>query len=103
MSGNIEKGARAIASIHRLHILRWLKDPRGHFPPQCDGDLVTDGVCALLIADKLGLAQATTAQHLKALVAAGLIIPKKIGKWTLYRRDEAKIAALMKALDRQIG
>lgn len=86
-----------------MQILHWLKDPRRHFRPQRDGCLVADGVCALLIAEKLGLAQATTAQHLKALVQAELIVPKKIGKWTFYRRDDARIAALMKALEGRIG
>ncbi|TIN05261.1 MAG: helix-turn-helix transcriptional regulator, partial [Mesorhizobium sp.] len=49
---------KAIANERRLQILDWLKDPRAHFPPQTDGDLVEDGVCALLIAEKLGITQA---------------------------------------------
>src|SRR5262249_51094351 len=36
---------KALANVKRLEILNWLRDPRAHFPPQVDGDLVTDGVC----------------------------------------------------------
>ncbi|ESW63866.1 ArsR family transcriptional regulator [Mesorhizobium sp. LSJC277A00] len=50
---------KAIANERRLQILDWLKDPQAHFPAQADGDLVEDGVCALLIAEKLGITQAT--------------------------------------------
>ena len=44
---------KALANERRLQILDWLKQPRAHFPPQVDGDLDEDGVCALLIAEKL--------------------------------------------------
>jgi DNA-binding transcriptional ArsR family regulator len=93
-----EKKLKALANGHRLQILAWLKAPRKHFRPQVDGDLVDDGVCAVLIEEKLGLAQPTTAQHLKVLVEAGFLIPKKIKKWTFYKRDEAAIAKFLKRL-----
>ena len=41
---------KALASDKRLQILFWLKQPREHFPPQVDGDLVRDGVCGVFIA-----------------------------------------------------
>jgi ArsR family transcriptional regulator len=93
-----DKQLKAIANAQRLLILDWLKNPTHHFRPQVDGDLVEDGVCALLIGEKLGLAQPTTAQHLKLLVDAGLLAPRRIKKWTFYRRDEARIAALKAAV-----
>jgi|GEM_PF-3141255 len=37
---------KVLASDKRLQILEWLRDPEAHFPPQQDGDLVTDGVCS---------------------------------------------------------
>jgi ArsR family transcriptional regulator len=83
----------ALASPRRLQVLAWLKDPRAHFPPQRDGDLVEDGVCVLFIAEKLGVAQPTASAHLQALARAGLVTAKRIGQWTFYRRDEAAIAA----------
>ena len=72
-------------------ILGWLRDPRAHFPPQVDGDLVRDGVCAVLIADKLGVSQATLSEHMRVLRAAGLVRAKRVKQWTFYRRDEAAI------------
>ena len=83
---------KALANDSRLAILRWLKDPRAHFPPQVDGDLVKDGVCGIFIAQKLGVGQPTASEHLRILVQAGLIRPKKIKQWTFYKRDEKRIA-----------
>jgi DNA-binding transcriptional ArsR family regulator len=90
--------ARALASDKRLLILAWLKDPRAHFPPQVDGDLVKDGVCGIFIADKLEVSQPTASEHLKVLTAAGLLKSKKIKQWIFYKRDEAAIRAARKLL-----
>lgn len=89
---------KALANERRLRILDWLKDPRAHFPPQVDGDLLEDGVCALLIADKLGISPATLSEHMRVLVQAGLVRPKRIKQWTFYRRDEDRIGAVKAAL-----
>jgi ArsR family transcriptional regulator len=89
---------RALANERRLQILEWLKEPTAHFPPQVDGDLVKDGVCGVLIAEKLGLSQPTVSEHLKVLAHAGLIRPKRIKQWTFYKRDEAKIRELKRAI-----
>ena len=85
---------RALANDRRLQILEWLKQPRAHFREQVDGDLVTDGVCGLLIAEKLGVSQPTLSEHMKLLVQAGLVRPKRIKQWIFYRRDEERIAAI---------
>jgi len=91
---NTSLALRALANERRLQILNWLKDPTKHFPPQVDGDLVKDGVCGVLIARKLSISQPTASEHLKILCQAGLIRPKRIKKWTFYKRDEAKINLL---------
>lgn len=83
---------KALSSEKRLLILEWLRDPGAHFPPQRDGDLVRDGVCALFIAEKLGVSQPTCGEHLKLLSQAGLIRSRKIKQWVFYRRDENRIA-----------
>ena len=83
---------KALANERRLQILAWLKQPRDHFPPQTDGDLVRDGVCGVFIADKLGVSQPTASEHLRILVHAGLLRPKRIKQWTFYKRDEKRIA-----------
>jgi hypothetical protein len=72
---------KAFANDRRLMILEWLKQPREHFPPQVDGDLVEDGVCAVLIAEKLGITPA-----------------KRIKQWIFYRRNEERVAGLKQGL-----
>ena len=95
---NLEPIFNALASSRRQQILEWLKDPVKHFPPQIDGDLVKDGVCGLLIAQKLEVSQPTASDHLNLLVQAGLLRPKRIKQWTFYRRDEAAIRAVKRAI-----
>jgi ArsR family transcriptional regulator len=63
----------------------------GNFPPQRDGDLVTDGVCSEFIREKLGVAAATASRHLTVLTEAGLLIATRKKGWTFYRRDERAI------------
>ena len=89
---------RALANDRRLQILDWLKQPRKHFRPQVDGDLVEDGVCGVLIAEKLRVSQPTASEHLKILVFAGLVRAKRIKQWTFYKRDEAKIDELKRTV-----
>ena len=89
---------KALANTKRLQILSWLKDPRAHFRPQVDGDLVRDGVCGVFIAEKLGVTQPTASEHLRILVSAGLIRAKRIKQWTFYRRDERRIRELKRAI-----
>jgi ArsR family transcriptional regulator len=89
---------KAIASPVRLKILELLKDPVANFPPQVDGDLVTDGVCADFIRERLGFAPATASRHLGLLADCGLLVPTRKKGWTFYRRDESAIAALAAAL-----
>lgn len=83
---------QALANERRLQILEWLKDPVAHFPPQVDGDLIEDGVCAVLIAQKLGISQPTLSEHLRVLSAAHLVRGRRIKQWVFYKRDEAEIA-----------
>ena len=99
---SIANAMRALANERRLLILEWLQDPETHFPPQVDGDLVKDGVCALFIADKLGVSQPTASEHLKVLTQAGFLRPKRIKQWTFYKRDEAFIRAVKKEITRTI-
>lgn len=93
-SAAVELALKALANDRRLLILRWLKDPEKHFPPQVDGDLIDDGVCGLFIADKLGVSQPTVSEHLRVLTQAGMVRGKRIKQWTFYKRDEERIAAL---------
>src|SRR5215813_6536534 len=89
---------KALANERRLQILGWLKDPRAHFRPQVDGDLVEDGVCGVLIAEKLGVSAPTLSEHMRVLTAAKLVRTKRIKQWTMYKRDEAAIDAVKRAI-----
>src|SRR5262249_56579965 len=89
---------KALASERRLQILAWLKQPRAHFPPQADGDLVRDGVCGVLIAAKLRISAPTASEHLKILSRAGLVRAKPINQWTFYKRDETPLAQVKRPL-----
>jgi ArsR family transcriptional regulator len=95
---SISQAIRALASDRRLQILEWLKDPVTHFPPQVDGDLVKDGVCGVLIAEKLGVSQPTVSEHLKVLAQAGLVRSKRIRQWTFYKRDETRIREVKRTI-----
>ncbi len=89
---------KALANERRLQILQWLRDPVAHFPAQRDGDLVSDGVCGLFIADKLGVSAPTASEHLRVLTQAGLIRGKRIKNFTFYKRDERRIREVKSAL-----
>jgi DNA-binding transcriptional ArsR family regulator len=93
---------KALANERRLQILEWLKDPRRHFRPQVDGDLVKDGVCGVLIAEKLGVSQPTVSEHLRVLTQAGLLSSKRIKQWTFYKRDEVAIRVLKSAISAKL-
>lgn len=93
---------KALSSEKRLQILHWLREPRAHFREQVDGDLVKDGVCAVLIAEKLGISQPTLSEHMKILVQAGLVRARRIKQWTFYQRDARRIQALTKLFRRQV-
>src|SRR5437870_5672175 len=99
---SIAGAIRALANERRLQILEWLKDPRSHFPPQVDGDLVEDGVCTVFIAKKLGVSQPTVSEHLRVLAHAGLIRGKRIKQWTFYKRDEARIKDIKRTIQAKI-
>ena len=89
---------RALANERRLLILDWLRDPKKHFREQVDGDLIDDGVCGLLIAEKLGVSAPTLSEHMRVLIAAKLVRAKRIKQWTFYQRDEARISAIKSEL-----
>lgn len=90
---------RALANDRRLLILRWLKDPVDHFPPQRDGDLIEDGVCGQLIAEKLGIGASTLSEHMRVLQGCGLVTGKRIKQWTFYRRDPERLKVLTSIVD----
>ena len=93
---------RALANERRLLILDWLRDPEKHFRAQVDGDLVEDGVCGLLISEKLGVSAPTVSEHMRVLIAAKLVRAKRIKQWTMYRRDEDAITAVKRVIHEKV-
>src|SRR6202020_502365 len=89
---------RALANERRLLILDWLRDPKRHFRAQGDGELVEDGVCGVLIAEKLGVSAPTLSERMRVLIAAKLVRAKRIKQWTMYRRDEDAIEAVKRVI-----
>ena len=89
---------QAISNERRLRILEWLKKPRANFRPQADGDLVKDGVCAVLLAQKLGISQPTLSEHMRVLCQAKLVQSKRIKQWTFYKRNEPRIKQIKRSI-----
>ncbi len=92
------RAIQAIGNGRRLQILEWLKKPQTNFPRQIDGDLVKDGVCAVLIAEKLGISQPTLSEHMRVLCQANLLQSKRIRQWTFYKRNEAHIKEIKRSI-----
>jgi DNA-binding transcriptional ArsR family regulator len=94
---------KALANPVRLRVLRWLQDPERHFPvDRAIADPVEVGVCVSHIQEKLGLAQSTVSAYMASLQRAGLVRATRVGKWTHYKRDEARIAELVAILGRSL-
>lgn len=88
---------KALANPMRRQILAWLKDPEVHFPGQEHPfDL---GVCAGQIDDRCGLSQSTVSVHLSTLQKADLIVPRKVGQWIFYKRNETVIQDFLDAIN----
>lgn len=101
-SSGLLRAIKAVSSPVRLEILSLLKDPTGNFPPQTDGDLIRDGVCADFIRDKVGIAAATASRHLTLLTEADLLVATRKKNWTFYRRDESAIKRFTESLKKQL-
>jgi ArsR family transcriptional regulator len=61
---------------------------------------VKDGVCAALIAEKLGISQPTLSEHMRVLSQAGLVRSKRIKHWTFYQRNETRIKQFKRSVVR---
>jgi DNA-binding transcriptional ArsR family regulator len=88
---------KALANPTRLQIMGWLRDPVAHFYPQVD-PLEEVGVCVKQIQQKAGISQSTASQFMAVLQRAGLVQSRRIGPWTYYRRNDARLAELSELL-----
>ncbi|MEV4561185.1 metalloregulator ArsR/SmtB family transcription factor [Kitasatospora sp. NPDC049285] len=95
---------KALANPVRLQVLQWLREPERHFPVEpAVTDPRTVGVCVSHIQARTGLAQSTVSAYMAVLERAGLVRSTRVGKWTHYRRDEQRIAALVGQLGNVLG
>lgn len=103
MDPDVVLALRALANPVRLQLLSWLREPEKHFT--LDGAIADPhevGVCVTHIQAKVGLAQSTVSAYMAELQRAGLVRSTRVGKWTHYRRDEERIAALVAALGKTL-
>lgn len=93
---DLVRALRAVSNPTRLRLLSWLREPERNFPTEgAIADPNEVGVCVSHIQAKSGLAQATVSAYMAELERAGLVRSTRIGKWTHYKRDEARIAELI--------
>ena len=83
--GELDELLRALASPHRRRLLSLLWDGERNA-----GEL----------ADELGLAPASTSEHLKVLRKVGLVDMRVVGTFRLYRARPAAVDRLRRLLDR---
>jgi DNA-binding transcriptional ArsR family regulator len=97
---------KALSNETRLKILKWLKEPKEHFPPQGlhipKGDSFANSVCVGSIKDKAGVSQSVASHYLTILQKAGLLESARFGKWTYYRRNEANIRKFAEKLQKDL-
>ncbi len=90
----MEKIFKALSNPLRIQILSWLKEPEIHFPPMehlPDNQKGKGYICVSVIQDKSGITQSTISQYLNTMKQAELLISKRIGQWTYYKRNEKTI------------
>jgi ArsR family transcriptional regulator len=92
---------KALANPTRLQIMGWLRDPNAHFPPQAD-PIEEVGVCVKQIQEKAGVSQSTASQFMAVLQRADLVESTRVGQWTYYRRNDARIADLPELLGKSL-
>lgn len=88
---------KALSNPTRLQILGWLKDPAAHFAPQ-ERPAEEVGVCVKQIQAKAQISQSTASSFMASMQRAGLVTTRRIGQWTYYKRDDARISELVRHL-----
>ena len=89
---NHDDQIKAIASPTRMEILRLLEQPGLNFSHQTSADPARDGVCMILIAERLKMAQPTISRHLEVLRRAGFLFIRRSQKWSYCFRHERNLA-----------
>jgi ArsR family transcriptional regulator len=91
---------KALADPTRLGILELLrKRGKSRCGPVRAGEA---GMCACDVEAAVGLSQAAVSHHMAILRRAGLVHAEKRGRWMFYRREEAALTTLARALAGQL-
>ncbi|WP_199710652.1 ArsR/SmtB family transcription factor [Noviherbaspirillum cavernae] len=88
---------KALANPVRRQILAALKTPEIYFSEQ--EHPLDFGVCAGQIDRYTGLSQSTVSAHLAVLQRAGLVIPRKVGQWIFFKRNEEAIQEFLRTIN----
>ena len=99
---NLDLILKALDNAHRLTVLSAMRDPRTNFVPAEGFDPLADGVCVIQIAKLLGVNQSTASSYMALLRDAGLVSATRVGKYTLYKRNEDALAAVAAAIVDQL-
>lgn len=102
---NPEELFKALSNTVRLNMLSWLKEPELHFDEMEHLPEKEKGkgyVCVSAIHLKAGITQSTTSHFLTILKKNNLLISKRIGQWTYYRRNEETIQNLAKYIAKEL-
>ena len=62
--------------------------------------LISGEKCACELLEALNIGQSTLSHHMRILCDAGLVIPRKEGKWTYYSLSKAGISKLAEIVGR---
>jgi ArsR family transcriptional regulator len=99
---NLDLALKALDNPHRRTVMSAMRDPGAHFTPADGIDPVADGVCVLQISAMLGVNQSTASTYMSMLRDAGLVRAVRVGKYTLYKRDDEAVAAVASAILREL-
>ncbi|SAL31859.1 ArsR family transcriptional regulator [Caballeronia terrestris] len=91
---------RALASPFRREILRWLKTSNDAFEQERID--FRHGVPSSAIHARSGLSQSTVSVHVATLIEAGLVVPTRVGQWTLLSRNEEVILAFARQISLEL-
>jgi ArsR family transcriptional regulator len=92
-----EKVFKAVSNPVRVKIMMWLREPNKNFPPMehlPEDERGKGYICVSSIQKKLGITQSTVSLYLIEMKQADLLISKRIGQWTYYRRNEKTLKEL---------
>ncbi len=92
-----EQVFKALSNPIRVKILNWLKAPEENFPPMehlPESEKGKGYICVSVIQEKLGITQSTVSLYLREMKQADLLISKRVGQWSYYRRNEKTIEEL---------